>query len=92
MSRHIAMVALCAVIAQGCTKKLESYSLTSKPGYYPMASFVATIEVGIASSLPMKPISFRTRWRWLPSSVQRTSGAPDSRNLEGSPSKDFEEM
>ena len=39
MSRHIAMVALCAVIAQGCTKKPESYSLTSKPGYYPMASF-----------------------------------------------------
>jgi hypothetical protein len=38
MSRHIALVALCAVIAQGCTKKLESYSLTSKPGYYPMAS------------------------------------------------------
>ena len=33
------MVALCAVIAQGCTKKPESYSLTSKPGYYPMASF-----------------------------------------------------
>ena len=39
MSRHIAMVALCVVIAQGCTKKPESYSLTSKPGYYPMASF-----------------------------------------------------
>ena len=38
MSRHIAMVALCAVIAQGCTKKLESYPLTSTPGYYPMAS------------------------------------------------------
>ena len=39
MSRHIALVALCAVIAQGCTKKPESYSLTSKPGNYPMASF-----------------------------------------------------
>jgi hypothetical protein len=39
MSRHIAMVVLFAVIAQGCTKKLESYSLASKPGYYPMASF-----------------------------------------------------
>jgi hypothetical protein len=38
MCRYIAMVALLAVIAQGCTKKPESYSLTSKPGYYPMSS------------------------------------------------------
>ena len=35
----IAMVGLLALIAQGCTKKPESYSLTSGPGYYPMASF-----------------------------------------------------
>jgi hypothetical protein len=33
------LVGLLALIAQGCTKKPESYSLTSKPGYYPMASF-----------------------------------------------------
>ena len=39
MCHPIVMVALLAVIAQGCTKKPESYSLTSKPGNYPMASF-----------------------------------------------------
>ena len=39
MCRCLAMVGLLALIAQGCTKKPESYSLTSKPGYYPMASF-----------------------------------------------------
>ena len=39
MCRYIAMGALFVVIAQGCTKKPESYSLTSQPGYYPMTSF-----------------------------------------------------
>ena len=39
MCRCLAVVGLLALIAQGCTKKPESYSLTSKPGYYPMASF-----------------------------------------------------
>jgi hypothetical protein len=39
MSRWIAMVALLGVIAQGCTKKPESYPLTSKPGNYPLTDF-----------------------------------------------------
>ena len=38
MCRYLAMVGLL-VLMQGCTKKPESYSLTSGPGYYPMASF-----------------------------------------------------
>jgi hypothetical protein len=33
------MVAVLALIAQGCTKKPESYALTSKPGNYPMTAF-----------------------------------------------------
>jgi hypothetical protein len=39
MCRYIAMVALLAVIAQGCTKKPESYALASKPGNYPLTAF-----------------------------------------------------
>jgi hypothetical protein len=33
------VVGLLALIAQGCTKKPESYPLTSMPGYYPMTAF-----------------------------------------------------
>ena len=39
MCRCLAMVAVFALIAQGCTKKPESYALTSKPGNYPMTAF-----------------------------------------------------
>ena len=39
MCRCLAVVGLLALIAQGCTKKPESYPLTSMPGYYPMTAF-----------------------------------------------------
>jgi hypothetical protein len=39
MCRCLAMVALLALIAQGCTKKPESYALTSKPGNYALTAF-----------------------------------------------------
>lgn len=39
MSRCLAVVGLLALIAQGCTKRPESYPLTSAPGYYPMSAF-----------------------------------------------------
>ena len=39
MCRCLAMVALLALIAQGCTKKPESYALTSKPGNYALRAF-----------------------------------------------------
>jgi hypothetical protein len=39
MCRCLAMVALLALITQGCTKKPQSYALTSKPGNYPLTAF-----------------------------------------------------
>lgn len=39
MCLRLAMVGLLAVITQGCTKKLDSYPLTTTPGYYPMTAF-----------------------------------------------------
>jgi len=39
MCRCLAVVGLLALIAQGCTKKPESYPLTSMPGYSPMTAF-----------------------------------------------------
>jgi hypothetical protein len=39
MCRCLIVVGLLALIAQGCTKRPESYSLTSTPGYYPMTAF-----------------------------------------------------
>ena len=39
MCRCLAVVVLLALIAQGCTKRLESYPLTSAPGHYPMSAF-----------------------------------------------------
>jgi len=39
MCRCLIVVGFLALIAQGCTKRPESYSLTSTPGYYPMTAF-----------------------------------------------------
>jgi len=36
---RFAVVALLALITQGCTKKPQSYALTSKPGNYPLTAF-----------------------------------------------------
>jgi hypothetical protein len=61
MCRYLAMVGLLALIAQGCTKKPESYPLTS---------FRVDYRLGIANNSRTKPVSSKTRLRWLPSSAQ----------------------
>jgi hypothetical protein len=67
MCRSLAMLGLLALIAQGCATKPASYPLL-KPT--PLTSIRVDYQTWDCPDSRTKPISSKTRLRWLPTSVR----------------------
>ena len=68
MCRCLAVVGLLALMAQGCTKKPESYQLSSQS--YPLSSLSVDYQTWNCQQLATKPTCSRMRLRWLSSSLR----------------------